>query len=161
MNASSNPLQGHSKGYVLRLPLMSKIRFFVESFRTILTAFVAATMFAFDAPSSAQGAASPDTPKWLRERIDRYAQSPLGLAPDSIWKYEVDGKWVYYIPAPSGGQADELFDADGRSFCSVDAGSAGKSATKCSQQVQGPSRLQLVWRDPRLGSTYQPGVPIK
>jgi hypothetical protein len=107
-------------------------------------------------PAGAQSTVAHEMPSWLRERIERYAKAPLGTAPNSIWKYDVQGESVYLISAPPGGVSDQLLDARGRYICSMRGPVAGKDERVCTPSFSAPARMLQVWKDPRLGLTQKP-----
>lgn len=131
-------------------------RRFMKSFHAFFRAVVASVLFTSHLPVAPQSQTDAGLPAWLRQRIATYEQSQFGRSPNTIWSYEVAGKRVYYIVAAASGQIDQLFDEDGQLICSPSADTAGTRNMKCSREHGPPSRMQLVWQDPRTGLTYEP-----
>lgn len=96
-------------------------------------------------------------PPWLRERIEQYAHAPLGQAPESVWRYQVEGTTVYLIPAAQRDQSDQLFNAKGDYLCSTGGSIVpARGESRCTANYTAPTGMHLVWQDPRLGITHHP-----
>jgi hypothetical protein len=69
--------------------------------------------------------------------------------PGSIWRYEYNGKTVYYIPAYCCDMQSELFDGNCNKICSPDGGFTGKGDGKCSDFFTNRKNEKLIWKDER------------
>ena len=100
--------------------------------------------------------AADKLPAWLAGRIATYEKGQFGSVPSEVWSYLVDGKPVYYIPAPCCDRFSELLDAKGQLICAPDGGISGKGDGKCAAAFKAPNRMDVVWQDPRRGLTVKP-----
>jgi hypothetical protein len=88
-------------------------------------------------------------PEWLKEQVHAYATAPLGAAPESVWQFDLEGKPVYYIPAPCCDQYDRLFAADGSFLCAPSGGLTGRGDRRCPGILPKRDEMKLIWQHPR------------
>jgi hypothetical protein len=100
-------------------------------------------------PVVPKSAGPANRPAWLNARIDELLKETSRAPSGGIWKYEVEGKMVYYFVAPCCDQFNTLFDAEGRYLCAPDGGFTGRGDEKCLPAHLVQTKKQLVWEDPR------------
>lgn len=83
---------------------------------------------------------------WLRSIIAQYENQPSGNSPQ-IWRYDYDGKTVYYIIAPCCDQFNRLYNSQGNYLCSPDGGFVGTGDGKCPDFFETRTNGQLVWKN--------------
>jgi hypothetical protein len=114
---------------------------------TIFILFLACGCSSFNStPKSTQKSGNPD---WVSKRVTQFQNAPVGNPPQSIWKYEYQGKTVYYIPPQCCDQMSQLYDASGKMVCAPDGGFSGRGDSKCPDFLQVRKNGVLIWRDTR------------
>ncbi len=114
---------------------------------------IAASKTTAPEPAPPQSAPPANKPAWLNARIDELTKETSRAPSGGVWKYEVEGKTVYYFVAPCCDQFNTLFDAEGRYLCAPDGGFTGRGDEKCSPAHLVQTKKQLVWEDPRTKKT--------
>jgi len=93
---------------------------------------------------------APDNnPQWVNNLIIKFEGEPVGSPPQSIWRYEYKGQFVYYVPAQCCDQFSTLYDSNGNMICAPDGGFTGHGDGGCSDFFQSRRKETLIWRDPR------------
>ena len=91
-----------------------------------------------------------ENPAFVRQLIADLEATPPANSPGGIWKYQYDGRTVYYVPPSCCDVPSMLFDAEGRGICSPDGGFTGKGDGRCPDFFARRSDEQQVWDDPRI-----------
>jgi hypothetical protein len=92
---------------------------------------------------------SQDLPAFVNELIDQMETDPLANPPASIWRFQYQGRTVYYVPPSCCDVPSSLYDTDGRLVCGPDGGLTGDGDGKCPDFFIKRSDERLLWRDPR------------
>ena len=90
-----------------------------------------------------------ENPQWVNQLIEKYKAEPVGNPPQSIWRYEYQGRVVYYVPAQCCDMYSTLYDAGGNVICAPNGGIDGKGDGRCEDFLAQRTQEQLVWQDPR------------
>jgi len=113
--------------------------------KTNLLAFI--TIFILLAGcSQSNQTANPD---WVDQLIKKFESEPVGNPPLSIWRYEYNGRVVYFVPAHCCDISSALYDADGNFLCAPDGGIKGTGDSRCTDFFTLRVNEQLIWQDPR------------
>lgn len=92
-------------------------------------------------------------PLWVDQLIERLQDAPVGNPPQSIWRYDYQGRAVYYVPPQCCDQFSMLYDSTGATICAPDGGFTGGGDGRCPDFFTVRTREELVWRDERTGAT--------
>jgi hypothetical protein len=99
------------------------------------------------------GACAPeipaDSPIFVRQLIERMQAAPVANPPASVWKYQYQGRTVYYVPPSCCDVPSELYDADGNVLCGPDGGLTGTGDGRCPDFFETRTGDERVWQDPR------------
>ncbi len=106
-------------------------------------------MLGFSSCSNSSVAGDGSNPGWVNQLIKQFQEAPVGNPPRAIYKYEYQGKTVYYLPAQCCDQFSTLYDADGNVLCAPDGGLSGHGDGKCDDFLQSRSNEVVVWKDSR------------
>lgn len=87
---------------------------------------------------------------WVKNLIAKYEAEPVGSPPLSIWRYNYNGKTVYYVPAQYY-QSSILYDSLGNVICFPDSGSGGVVDGQCMDFFTQHKNEKLIWQDSRTG----------
>lgn len=90
-----------------------------------------------------------DNPRWIKELVARFESAPVGNPPQSIFRYEYKGQFVYYVPAQCCDQMSILYDSNGKDICAPDGGLSGRGDGQCPDFLKERKDERLVWRDSR------------
>ena len=95
--------------------------------------------------------ASPqiENPQWVDQLIAQFKAEPVGNPPQSIWRYEYQGQFVYYVPAQCCDMFSTLYDTGGNVICAPNGGIDGKGDGRCEDFLSQRTQEQLIWQDPR------------
>ena len=88
-------------------------------------------------------------PAWVDELIRKFQNEPAGNPPHSIWRYDYNGKTVYYVPPQCCDQYSVLYDASGEEICAPDGGLTGRGDGRCPDFFEKRTGEKLVWQDTR------------
>jgi hypothetical protein len=88
-------------------------------------------------------------PDWVNQLIMKIESDPVGNPPLSIWRYEYNGKAVYFVPAHCCDIFSIVYDANGNILCSPDGGITGKGDGRCTDFFSARTNEQLIWNDSR------------
>jgi hypothetical protein len=88
-------------------------------------------------------------PGWVGQLTRTFQNEPVGNPPQSIWRYEYQGKIVYFVPAQCCDQFSQLFDASGNLICAPDGGFTGQGDGLCPDFFTLRTGETLIWKDPR------------
>lgn len=91
----------------------------------------------------------PPTPTVVETLMERFQSEPVANPPRSIWRYDFQGRTVYYVPPACCDIPSALYDAAGTQLCSPDGGLTGKGDGKCPTFFEERTGEALVWRDSR------------
>lgn len=86
---------------------------------------------------------------WIENLIEQFQRAPVGNPPQSIWRYEYQGRVVYFVPAQCCDQYSQLYDANGNLLCAPDGGFGGSGDGRCPDFFTLRRNESLVWKDPR------------
>lgn len=90
-----------------------------------------------------------ETPSCIKQQIRNILKEDVRNPPAEVWKYEYNGKTVYYIPAFCCDAMSVLFDEDCNVICNPDGGLTGNGDGKCTDFSQKSSKGELIWKDKR------------
>ncbi len=99
--------------------------------------------------SNSPTAGGGSNPAWVDSLITEYQNAPVGNPPREIYKYDYQGKPVYYLPPQCCDQLSTLYAADGSVLCAPDGGLTGRGDGKCSDFFQARTNEAVVWKDTR------------
>ncbi|GAB3860891.1 hypothetical protein GCM10028822_39530 [Hymenobacter terrigena] len=88
-------------------------------------------------------------PQWLKARIAAVLAERKRNPITRIFRYQYNGKTVYYQSAPCCDQFSQVFDTRGTLICNPDGGITGKGDGKCPDFDKNKTNEKLVWQDPR------------
>ncbi|GAB3878235.1 hypothetical protein GCM10028824_39750 [Hymenobacter segetis] len=88
-------------------------------------------------------------PQWLKARIAAVLAERKRNPITRIFRYQYEGKTVYYQSAPCCDQFSQVFDTKGKLICNPDGGITGKGDGKCPDFEKNKTNEKLVWQDPR------------
>ena len=88
-------------------------------------------------------------PAWLKARIAAVLAERKRNPITRIYRYQYEGKNVYYQSAPCCDQYSQVFDTKGKLICQPDGGITGKGDGQCPDFEKNKSNEKLVWQDPR------------
>jgi hypothetical protein len=88
-------------------------------------------------------------PAWVDQMIKELEKDPVANPPLSVWKYEYNGRVVYFVPAHCCDITSIVYDAEGNMVCAPDGGITGKGDGKCSDFFDQRTNEQLIWQDSR------------
>ncbi len=91
----------------------------------------------------------PDVPIWVHMLVKEYQKAPVANPPQSIWRYQYHGQYVYYVPQQCCDIPSLLLDANGSLLCHPDGGIFGTGDGRCTDFFQTRSNEKLVWKDQR------------
>lgn len=112
--------------------------------KLLLLAFVIVSITACDGATPQNG-----NPDWVNRMITDFQSKPVGNPPQSIYRYDYNGKTVYYVPPQCCDQYSTLYDANGNAICAPDGGLTGKGDGRCSDFSQVAKNKTLIWQDER------------
>jgi hypothetical protein len=88
-------------------------------------------------------------PAWVRQMIVRFQSEPVTNPPREVWRSELRGEIVYYVPPICCDQFGLLYDATGQVVCAPDGGISGHGDGRCPEYSGEHRNDRLVWHDPR------------
>jgi hypothetical protein len=103
----------------------------------------------FSATASGCAASPQAEPAWVDAKIKQLQSGPPGNPPLSLWRYQYQGRTVYYLPPQCCDQYSELYDAKQNRICAPDGGMAGNGDGRCPDFYQKRSAQKLLWQDKR------------
>jgi len=92
---------------------------------------------------------SPESPAFVVQLIERMKAAPVANPPGSIWRYQYQGREVYYVPPACCDVPSELLDADGTLICSPEGGLTGAGDGKCPDFFSKRTDELRLWHDTR------------
>jgi len=92
---------------------------------------------------------SPDNPDWVEALIVKFKSEAVGNPPQSIWRYNYDGQFVYYVPAQCCDQFSTLYDEDGKILGAPDGGMDGSGDGRITDFFTKSTDEKLIWKDSR------------
>lgn len=102
------------------------------------------------AASGSPGRSVSDAPPaFVDQLIADIEAEPARNPPAKIFRYQYDGREVYFVPAHCCDMTSELFTADGESLCSPDGGITGRGDGRCPDFHDTRSDETLIWEDRR------------
>ncbi len=90
-----------------------------------------------------------ENPDWIKALITKYQNEPVGNPPQSIWRYDYNGRTVYYVPPQCCDQFSTLYDANGNEICAPDGGITGRGDGRCLDFFQERKNERFIWMDSR------------
>jgi Tol biopolymer transport system component len=90
-----------------------------------------------------------ENPPWVWKLIVQFQLQPVGNPPQSIWRYEWEGRTVYYIPPQCCDVFSSLYDAEGTLICAPNGGIDGRGDGRCPNFLTERTNERLVWEDIR------------
>ena len=93
--------------------------------------------------------APKSAPPCMVNKILVMSLSRVANPPASVWRYEYDGKTVYYIPPACCDQSSQLYDNLCHDLCSPDGGFSGGGDGKCPDFFAKRTQGVLIWQDHR------------
>jgi len=112
-----------------------------KTYRTFIFLFIAFTVFI----SFCSNPSEPkDKPVWLNTFLHKMEQEHN--YPVEIWKYDWNGKTVYYSIADCCDQFNHLLDEDGKVICSPNGGYTGNGDGKCPDFWNEKKNGKLIWK---------------
>jgi hypothetical protein len=90
-----------------------------------------------------------ETPAWVQDLITQFESQPVANPPLSLWRYQYQGRTVYYVPSRCCDIWSDLYDADGSIICHPDGGITGLGDGQCPDFFTGRTDGVLIWEDPR------------
>ena len=108
-----------------------------------------AIMFVFLAGCARSTPTQSGNPTWVDQLIAQFEREPVGNPPQSIWRYEYNGKVVYYVPAQCCDMRSTLYDADGKVICAPSGGITGRGDLRCPDFQAKRTGETLIWQDAR------------
>jgi hypothetical protein len=90
-----------------------------------------------------------DLPAFVVKLIEQHEAAPKSNPPGSIWRYDYQGRVVYYVPPVCCDVPSKLYDSDGNVICSPDGGLTGAGDGKCPDFFERRAKGLQVWRDNR------------
>lgn len=98
-------------------------------------------------------ACSPGTteerPRFVDQLIAQFKSEPVSNPPRSIWRYNYEGRVVFYVPPVCCDIPSDLYDSDGRLICSPDGGITGRGGGTCPDFFSMRTQESRVWYDER------------
>jgi hypothetical protein len=91
----------------------------------------------------------PPTPAVVDRLMAQFQAEPVANPPRSIWRYDFQGRVVYYVPPACCDIPSALYEADGTVVCSPDGGMTGRGDGRCPTFFEDRRGEALVWRDSR------------
>lgn len=92
---------------------------------------------------------TPTNPPFVDALIARMAAEPVANPPASVWRYDYQGRPVWYVPARCCDIPAELFAADGTQVCQPDGGFSGHGDGRCPDFADTRRNGVQVWADTR------------
>lgn len=89
------------------------------------------------------------TPDCILTKIDQIKAEGVWNPPAKIYRYQYQGKTVYYIPSRCCDIPSVLLDENCNLICSPDGGLSGAGDGKCSDFFKERSDEKLIWEDDR------------
>lgn len=83
----------------------------------------------------------------IAELIASYELNPTE-SPHQVWRYEIEGRAVYYMPPRCCDIYSELYDDNGVLLCHPDGGITGSGDGRCPYFVQEGKKRILIWTNP-------------
>lgn len=111
---------------------------------TIIFLLIIASLSGCDDPKVAKG-----TPDCILERIEQLKAAPVSNPPMEIWRYQYQGRTVYYLPPQCCDIPSVLLDENCNRICSPDGGFGGSGDGKCSDFSKTRTDGELIWKDDR------------
>jgi len=89
-------------------------------------------------------------PPWVDAKIKQMQGGPPGNPPLSLWRYEYQGRTVYYLPPQCCDQYSQLYDSKQNRICAPDGGMTGNGDGRCPDFYEKRSAQKLLWQDKRV-----------
>ncbi|WP_425600342.1 DUF6970 domain-containing protein [Luteimonas deserti] len=104
--------------------------------------------------------ASENLPHFVQDLVERYKQMPPRSSPGAVWRYQYEGRVVYFVPRlPCCDIPSALYTASGELLCHPDGGFTGLGDGTCLDFFGKRTSERLVWRDAR--GTPEPSEPVR
>ena len=88
-------------------------------------------------------------PLCIVQKIEAIKADNVWNPPGSVWRYDYNGKKVYYIASRCCDIPSILYDEQCNVICSPDGGFTGKGDGKCQDFFQKRKNEKLIWKDDR------------
>lgn len=72
-----------------------------------------------------------EQPPFVDQLITGFESEPVSNPPRSIWRYNYQGREVFYVPPVCCDVPSDLYDSDGKLICSPDGGITGRGGGGC------------------------------
>lgn len=90
-----------------------------------------------------------DLPPCISAMVDEIQNSKVRNPPAQLWKYEYNGRVVYYFPAYCCDIPSMVYDENCNAICSPDGGITGRGDGRCSDFFCNRTSGVLLWYDKR------------
>ncbi|UTM21795.1 DUF6970 domain-containing protein [Dyadobacter chenhuakuii] len=90
-----------------------------------------------------------DTPSCVKKIIEDLKNGEVDNPPAKIYRYQYEGRTVYYIPAKCCDIPSVLLDDNCHSICSPDGGLGGAGNGTCTDFHKKATDQKLIWEDKR------------
>jgi hypothetical protein len=90
-----------------------------------------------------------ERPLFVDQLIARFKSEPVSNPPRSIWRYNYQGRVVFYVPPACCDVPSDLYDSDGKLICSPDGGITGSGGGTCPDFFSMRTQEWRVWADKR------------
>lgn len=92
---------------------------------------------------------SEQQPPFVDQLIARFKSEPVSNPPRSIWRYNYQGREVFYVPPVCCDIPGDLYDINGKLICSPDGGITGRGGGGCPDFFSTRAQESHVWADSR------------
>ena len=89
------------------------------------------------------------TPSCITEKINAIKKEDVRNPPTKFYRYQYQGKSVYFFPQHCCDFFSELYEDDCTLICAPDGGITGMGDGKCSDFFTERSAPELIWEDDR------------
>jgi uncharacterized protein DUF6970 len=93
--------------------------------------------------------AREDWPPFVDQLVAQFEENPKKNPPGSIWRYNYNGRVVFYVPPSCCDVPGELYDGYGNLICAPDGGITGDGNGKCPDFFKVRTEEKRVWTDRR------------
>jgi len=91
----------------------------------------------------------PSVPDCVNAAIEKIKSEPAWNPPAKVYRYNFNGKKVYYIPSHCCDIPSILLDESCKPVCSADGGLSGGGDGKCPDFFNKRTKQELIWQDER------------
>lgn len=90
-----------------------------------------------------------DTPSCIKKIIEGLNKEDVANPSAKVYRFQYEGRTVYYIPPRCCDTMSELFDENCNIICYPDGGFSGTGDGKCIDFYKNATEEELVWEDKR------------